>query len=280
MFCNEFHSCYDAGMNERQQKFVDDVWEFYRKNRRDLPWRNTTDPYKILVSEVMLQQTQVSRVEKKYPEFLRAFPTVKKLATASTGGVLKAWQGMGYNRRALSLKRAAEIIVREHKGKVPSDPMLLEALPGIGHYTARAICTFAFNAPHVFIETNIRRVYIHHFFPRAQNVPDKKLLPRIEATLDQRNPCEWYAALMDYGSALSKIILNPNRQSKHYVKQKPFKGSNREVRGMIVRHITKAGATTVSGLSKVVPNERLQEVVEALVREGFLKRSRERLTLA
>lgn len=220
----------------------------------------------------MLQQTQVSRVEKKYPEFLRAFPTVKKLANAPTSEVLKVWQGMGYNRRALALKRAAEGIVVEHKGKIPSDPELLEALPGIGHYTARAVCAFAFNAPYVFIETNIRRVYIHHFFPRSKNVPDKKLLPLIEETLDRKNPREWYTALMDYGSTLPKTTLNPNRQSKHYIKQKPFRGSNREVRGKILKLLTEEGSKTLPALTKHIQHPSLADNLTALAKEGFIRK--------
>jgi len=259
-------------VNDQEKEFVRTVRQFYRKNRRDLPWRETSDPYKILVSEVMLQQTQVSRVGKKYPEFLRVFPTVKKLASAPTSEVLKVWQGMGYNRRALALKRAAEGIVVEHKGKVPNNPELLEMLPGIGHYTARAIVAFAFNTPHVFIETNIRRVYIHHFFPRAKSVPDKKLLPLIEATLDRKNPREWYAALMDYGSTLPKTTLNPNRQSKHYVKQKPFKGSNREVRGKILKLLTAEGGKTLPALTKHIQYPSLADNLAALAKEGFIRK--------
>lgn len=271
-----YHSetlCYDGRVNVQEKKFIRTIKAFYRKGRRDLPWRTTTDPYKILLSEVMLQQTQVARVEKKYPEFLRAFPTVRTLAKAGVVDILRVWQGMGYNRRALALKKIAESMVREHNGKVPNDPMLLKKFPGIGQYSARAICTFAFNQPEVFIETNIRRVYIYHFFPRSKNVPDKKLLPIIETTLDKRNPRKWYWALMDYGSLLAKGMPNPNRKSKHYTKQSKFKGSNREVRGKILKLLTEQSTATESMLKKSIHrSDSLLVNLAALEREGFIQK--------
>ncbi|MEK7079017.1 MAG: A/G-specific adenine glycosylase, partial [Patescibacteria group bacterium] len=132
--------------------------------RRDFPWRNTTDPYHILVSEVMLQQTQVARVMVKFPIFIDQFSNFKELATASTKDILQVWQGMGYNRRALYLKKIAEIVITQYKGKLPDDPAILDTFPGIGEATAASIVAFAFNKPLVFIETNIRRVFIHLFF--------------------------------------------------------------------------------------------------------------------
>lgn len=275
-FLQNLLQCYDDKVDTQQRTFTRIVRQFYKKNRRDLPWRQTRNPYRILVSEIMLQQTQVARVEKNYPQFLRAFPTVQALAQASTADVLKIWQGMGYNRRALALKKTAEIIVREHKGKIPSDPSLLEKLPGIGPYTARAICTFAFNAPRVFIETNIRRVYIHHF-PQLENrtfklVHDKELMPHIEATLDRKNPREWYWALMDYGSALAKDIPNPNRKSKHYVRQSKFKGSNREVRGKILKLLTEQANATEAIFKKYIVSDSLILNLLALEHEGFIQK--------
>lgn len=271
-------------MNAQQKKFVDIVRQFYRANRRDLPWRKTTNPYKILVSEIMLQQTQVARVEKKYPEFLRAFPTVHALAKAPAADVLRVWQGMGYNRRALALKKTAEIIVREYRGKISNDPTLLEKLPGIGPYTARAICTFAFNQSEVFIETNIRRVYIHHFFSLGHSVSklinDKELLPLIEATLDHKDPREWYYALMDHGAQLPKQMKNPNRKSAHYTKQSKFKGSNREARGMILRLLAVHTAMTKNTLAKNVAEEKLGPSLVALETEGFIKKVGRKFTLA
>jgi A/G-specific adenine glycosylase len=147
--------------------------------RHDLPWRHTDNPYHILVSEIMLQQTQVPRVIDRYSEFLRVFPSFRVLATATPAAVLKVWQGLGYNRRALMLLRCARAVVDEHASSLPTDREALESLPGIGPYTAGAIMAFAFDAPVAMIETNIRRVYIHHYFPRRRSVPDADILPLV-----------------------------------------------------------------------------------------------------
>jgi len=243
-----------------------------------LPWRGTSNAYKILVSEVMLQQTQVSRVLEKYPEFLRAFPTIKALAEAPLTHVLAAWQGMGYNRRALAIKRLAEEVATKHKGKIPRSRAELEALPGIGSYTAGAVRAFAFNEPEVFIETNIRRVFIHHFFssqlghPMSKLVGDKEIMPLVEMTLDRTRPREWYWALMDYGSHLPKITKsNPNKKSKHYVQQKPFEGSHRQVRGKVLKFLTAKGKCTVASCAKELElnPEKTKGVLGELVHESF-----------
>lgn len=192
------------------------VWRFYGEHgRHDLAWRKKPSPYYVLVSEVMLQQTQVSRVREKFTEFIKVFPTLTSLAKSDQVTLLKTWKGLGYNRRALWLRDAAQTIVRDHKGKVPRDPESLEALKGIGHYTARAIATFSYNDPHAFIETNIRRIFIHHFYPSAELVPDSALLPLIEAAVDGSKPREWYWALMDYGAQLGRTLPNANVRSKH-----------------------------------------------------------------
>jgi A/G-specific adenine glycosylase len=210
------------------------VRAYYKKHgRHALPWRRTQDPFRILVSEVMLQQTQVDRVIPFYLAFLKKFPAAPALARAPLSDVLRAWQGLGYNRRAKYLHEAAEIIAK--KGRIPCDKESLMALPGIGAYTASAIRAFALNKPDVFIETNIRSAYIHHFFPRKKHVHDAELLPLIEKTLDRKHPREWYYALMDYGSHLKKTEGNASRRSARHVRQKPFKGSDREVRGAILR---------------------------------------------
>lgn len=253
--------------------FQEVVWDHYRREgRHDLPWRRTKDPYRILLSEMMLQQTQVSRVLEKYPEFLKAFPTLEDLAHAPAADVVRAWQGMGYNRRALALHRAAREIVLRLRGRVPRDPKTLEDLPGIGPYTARAVCIFAFNRPEVCIETNIRRVYIHHFFPQARNISDKKLLPLIEATLGRKDPRTWYWALMDYGTVLARRIPNPNRKSRHYARQGAFEGSLRQVRGAILQVLCADGAVTTAALARTLPREKVKEGISALKREGFLKK--------
>ncbi len=247
------------------------VFDFYRGHKRDLPWRKTRDPYKILVSEIMLQQTQVDRVVPKYDSFLKAFPTFSVLSQASTADVLKIWQGLGYNRRALALKALSKIVTEQYQGKLPNDIEALKALPGIGPYTAAAVAAFVWNMPVSCIETNIRRVYIHHFFPGATTVSDAEIFPLIEKTLDKKNPREWYYALMDYGSTFPKHVKNPNRRSKHYALQSKFKGSNREVRGAIIK-ILSQGSTTVTRIKKTHPefSDRLPSALVDLKKEGFI----------
>ena len=218
----------------------------YREHGRDLPWRQTRDAYAILVSEVMLQQTQVSRVLPKYQEFLETFPTIHALATAPVAAVLTAWQGLGYNRRALNLQRAAQVIVRDHRGVVPHSPAALQSLPGIGPATAAAVCTFAFDAPAPFIETNIRAAFIHFFFQECVSVPDAAILPLVELTLDRDDPCRWFYALMDYGVWVKKHFANPGRRSRHHAPQSPFAGSHRQLRAMILGAVLAAAPMAVS----------------------------------
>jgi len=252
--------------------FQAQIWGFWgHSGRHSLPWRGTRNAYKILVSEVMLQQTQVSRVLEKYPEFLRAFPTIKALAEAPLAQVLSVWQGMGYNRRALALKRLTEEVMTKHKGKIPRGRAELEALPGIGSYTAGAVRAFAFNEPEVFIETNIRRVFIHHFFDGKREVSDKEIVPLIETTLDRTRPREWYWALMDYGAHLPKVITNPNKKSKHYVRQKPFEGSHRQVRGRVLKFLSAKGKCTPASCAKELDlePEKAKLVLDELTSEGF-----------
>lgn len=215
------------------------IYDWYAINgRTQLPWRMRPTPYRVLVSEIMLQQTQVDRVVPKFQEWMRLFPTVRALAQASARDVLAAWQGLGYNSRALRLQKTAQVMVQDFGGKVPQTRAALESLPGIGPYTAGAILAFAYNHPEVFIETNIRRIYIHHFFKGHGNIADVELLPIIKKTMDTNHPARWYAALMDYGSTLPKIIKdNPNHKSKHYTKQSRFEGSIRQVRGAILRYL-------------------------------------------
>jgi A/G-specific adenine glycosylase len=189
--------------------FQRQVLQHYRRHGRDLPWRATRNPYHILVSEVMLQQTQVDRVIPKYLAFLARFPDVAALAGSSLKEVLGAWQGLGYNRRAQSLHAAARAVMLEHGGRLPDSCEGLQSLPGIGRYTASAVCVFAYNQPRVFIETNIRAVYIHTFFPDADGVTDAALAAYVAATLYARNPRRWYNALMDYGVWIKKHHGNP-----------------------------------------------------------------------
>ncbi|PIU86947.1 endonuclease III, partial [Candidatus Berkelbacteria bacterium CG06_land_8_20_14_3_00_43_10] len=191
--------------------FQKTIWDYYHAHPRPMPWRETTDPYHIYVSEVMLQQTQVDRVLSKYTQFVRLFPNWGALADAPLTDVLRVWQGLGYNRRALLLQKSARIISDTYSQKLPNDPQLLEQLPGIGHATARSIVGFAYNKPVVFIETNIRSVFIHFFFSDRSDVDDTELLPLIKKSCHQENVREWYWALMDYGVMLKKSG-NPSKK--------------------------------------------------------------------
>jgi A/G-specific adenine glycosylase len=256
------------------------VWQHHRRHRRDLPWRRTHDPYHILVSEIMLQQTQVTRVVPKYEEFVAAFPTVEDLAEATTADVLGRWQGLGYNRRGLALLRAARQIVREHDGSVPADMPALLALPGVGPATAAAVSVFAFGKPVPFIETNIRAAFIHHFFPDGSGVPDSELLPLVEATLDLGDPREWYYALMDYGAWLKRHHPNPSRRSRHHTPQSSFVGSRRQLRAAALRAVLQATQPVLPGgdiggvvASTGIDVSGIDDVLADLVEEGFLVRT-------
>ncbi len=257
------------------------VWEYYQREKRDFIWRNTADPYDILISEVMLQQTQTSRVEIKFPIFLKHFPDFRALADASLARVLEVWQGMGYNRRAAYLKKLAEIVVREYHGVLPRDLKTLVTLPGIGKATAGAVAAFAFNRATPFIETNIRRVYIHFFFSRKSRVRDEEILRRIEKTLDQKNPREWYYALMDYGAMLGGLQKNPNHRSAAYKKQTPFKGSPREIRGTIIKELVGGKILQMDLLEVLFPEQKanIPAIIEGLKKENFIKEERGILSL-
>jgi A/G-specific adenine glycosylase len=266
------------------QAFTKRVWGFFRQHGRSLPWRHNTDPYKILVSEIMLQQTQVDRVIPKYRAWLQRFPTAKTLAGASLAEVLTMWQGLGYNRRAIALKRAAERLVIAKK--FPREREKILELPGVGPYTAGAVAAFAFNEPVVMIETNIRTVFIHHFFADKKKVSDAELLPLIEATLDRRKPREWYWALMDYGSYLKKKVGNASQRSAHHTRQSPFAGSNRQLRGAVLKYVT-SKPLAVSVLQKklvaagLAPSrEHLTKTLGTLTKEGFITQSGTRVALA
>ena len=242
--------------------FVEFVAKKGRELYRDLPWRRTYDPYAIWISEVMLQQTQVSRVDGRWQRWLERFPTVDALAAAAPSDVLEEWQGLGYNRRALSVHRAAQAI-SEAGGIFPQDPKELVKLPGIGPATAAGICAFAFKLHGVYLETNVRTVFLHELYPQAEGVPDSELVPLVELTCpanvaDAANadgaagadtavdtatnadetaltPRSWYYALLDYGAYLKKTIPNPSRRSKSHVKQSRFEGSHRQKRAELLR---------------------------------------------
>ncbi len=255
------------------RSFRKKVYTFYESNGRGaLPWRKTKNPYRIMVSEIMLQQTQVDRVIQKYKEFLKVFPTIQALADAPKESLLKVWQGLGYNRRALFLQKAAQLVVSEFKGKMPltEDDMVL--LPGIGPATASAICAYAYNQPVAYVETNIRAVIIYHFFKESGSVSDAELFPIIEQCIDHENPRQWYSALMDYGTYLKKKYKNPARKSKHHIVQSKFKGSDREIRGAILRILLAQGLMEEEALITKLgcDEERFHPIVEGLLKESFV----------
>jgi A/G-specific adenine glycosylase len=253
------------------QGFRDFIHRFHSLYRRELPWRNTSDPYEIMVSEFMLQQTQVDRVLQKYVPFISIFPDVHTLDSAGLKRVLSLWQGLGYNRRCIAMKKSAGIIVARYGGRLPRSIDELMALPGIGRATASAIVCFSRNLPVPFIETNIRNVFIHLFFQNREGVHDRDILPFIDQSMDRDNPREWYYALMDYGSMLKKAVGNLNARSRHYSRQPPFDGSDRQLRGRLLRLVLARpglGADEICDLLKEEP-ERIGTILKNLEKEGF-----------
>lgn len=260
-------------------KFNEEIWEKARELYRDMPWRDTTDPYYVLVSELMLQQTQVDRVIPKFELFMRTFPTIVDLAKAPLSEVLTVWSGLGYNRRAKFLHEAARKVVADFKGIIPNTYDELVSLPGIGPNTAGAILVYSFNKPVVFIETNVRTVYFHHFFEDQALVTDKELRELVEQTIDTEHPREWYWGLMDYGSYLKKQGVGKIDKSSHYKKQAPLKGSMREVRGLILKALSKK-EYAYDELRRMMPeDERFEVALQALLREGLIAQTDDRLHL-
>jgi A/G-specific adenine glycosylase len=260
--------------NRRIQEFRSIIYGYYREKKRDFPWRRTSDPYHILVSEIMLQQTQTDRVRAKYIEFIDRFRSIESLAEAELSDVLKCWQGLGYNRRGMFLHRLAIQVMEQLDGRIPDEPRDLQLLPGIGKATAASICAFAFNKPVVFIETNIRTIFLFFFFPDERSVPDCSLYPLVEITLDRNAPAQWYSALMDFGSMLKKRYPNPGRKSAHYGRQPPFKGSRRELRGLIMRELLSGSGVSLKRLTEVSgrPASVVRKAAEDLAGEGLLKK--------
>ena len=271
------------------QKFQKEILDYYQKHGRKMPWRKTQDPYCILVSEIMLQQTQVSRVEEKYPQFIRAFPNINALDRAQLAKVYGVWQGMGYNRRALALKKTAHIVVNNYKCTLPQTHEELCVLPGIGKATASSIMAFAFNLPAVFVETNIRTVFIRFFFKNRKKVADEEILPLVEQCLYKKNPRLWYWALMDFGAMLKKSGEDKNIRSKHYKKQSRFEGSKRQKRGKILKILldcNRLKLKEICDLMKVIGEDRkkgkreeIETIVEELIKEGMVREKKGRYFL-
>jgi A/G-specific adenine glycosylase len=258
--------------------FRDVVWAHYRANRREMPWRDVDDPYAVLVSEVMLQQTQVSRVINAYGEWMKAFPTLEALAAAPLPAVLERWQGLGYNRRAIALKRAAEQVVERFGGSLPCDAVALRSLPGVGPVTAAALMDYAFRQPAPFIETNVRAVFLHHFFPDAEGVPDSAIMPLVEATWDLEDPRGWGYALMDYGVQLKREMVNPSRRSAQHTRQSRFEGSKRQKRARLLRAVLAEPGGPAEGYADALgidPTD-ADGLLQELASEGFLTREADR----
>ena len=261
------------------KNFNEEIWEKGRELYRDMPWRDTTEPYVVLVSELMLQQTQVDRVIPKFELFMRTFPTISSLAAAPLADVLTVWSGLGYNRRAKFLHEAAKKVVLDFQGVVPGTYEELVTLPGIGPNTAGAILAYSFNVPIVFIETNVRTVYFHHYFEDQALVSDKELKELVAQTMDQEHPREWYWAVMDYGSFLKKQGVGRINKSSHYKKQAPLKGSVREVRGLILKALAGNDLSDEALKQTLSADERFAVALAALLSEGLVTRTDSRLHL-
>jgi A/G-specific adenine glycosylase len=264
------------------RRFRRHIGRFFQDHGRRMPWRETSDPYRILISEIMLQQTPVARVAHKYEPFITAFPDLAALARAPLRDILAVWQGLGYNRRALALQRLARMVVAEFDGRLPDSVAALKTLPGIGPATAGALAAFAFQQPVVFIETNIRRVFLHFFFPGQSGVTDEEILPLVEQTLERRRPRLWYYALMDYGAMLKRTAPNANRRSAHHQGQGPFEGSDRQIRGLILKALLQSPALSREALAAAVGQSpgRTAGLIHTLCAEGFLEQEGARFRLA
>lgn len=255
--------------------FRKDVWKYFKVHgRHDLPWRKTKDAYRIMVSEVMLQQTQVPRVAEKYKEFLRAFPTVRSLSRAKLSEVLRVWSGLGYNRRGKYLHDAARIIISDFKADMKK--ATARRLPGMGPYTKAAVRVFAYNEPHNLLETNIRTVYIHHFFADTPIVDDRTILVYAKQAAKGQDPRKWHWALMDYGVHLKKLHKNPSRKSAHYTKQSKFEGSLRQVRGAILKAIHEMKSVQTLPYDK----DRKDKALASLERDGLVKKEKGKWRIA
>ena len=277
------------------KSFTDTVTEYYRAHgRHNLPWRMTTDPYAIAVSEIMLQQTQVSRVIEKYRQFMEEFPTARALSRAPLARVLSMWNGLGYNRRAKFLHQMACVVESDHGGIFPATVEGLRQLPGIGAYTAGAIAAFAYDVPSVFIETNIRTVHVHHFFQKEYQggvaVRDADIAEVVARTLGQRGTIsarEWYWALMDYGAHLKRLGIK-NGPCDHRPKQSVFQGSDRQVRGAIIRALAMGGdsatLTPRKAAAIAAAHKRDRDAMDAILAglrvEGLIAKKGQSYTLA
>ncbi len=262
--------------------FRAEIKRFYQNHGRPFSWRSNLSPYRVLVSEIMLQQTQTGRVEEKFIVFTNRFASFKELAQAEFSEVLRYWKGLGYNRRAKYLHDTAALIVDKCAAILPDDPEILVRFPGIGPATAASICVFAFNKPYAFVETNIRTVYIHFFFANQTRISDKEIMALVDQSMDQEDPRQWFYGLMDYGVMLKKTVGNLSRKSSHYQKQSPFEGSDRQIRGRILDLLLVQDRIQVDTAVKLLGQEekRILSLIDVLVSEGLIVKEDDDLRLA
>lgn len=261
---------------EQIAAFHSRIFSWYKNHQRDLPWRSTGDPYSILVSEVMSQQTQLGRVIPKYEAWMKRFPTVYQLADASLRDVLQYWSGLGYNSRALNLQKTARIVVKEYGGQFPTDTKELVGLPGIGKYTAAALACFAFNQQIAVIDTNIRKVITHEFF--GGELPSEKIIEDMAVQiLPAGRAYEWNQALMDYSSLVLKQAKIPIPKQSHFL------SSDRYFRGQTVKLLIGKERMTIDQLWRYfddhnpILRERLETILISMQKDGLIKRENEHI---
>lgn len=273
--------------SEQIKAFQAKILTWYKANKRDLPWRppslklrkdGTRDPYKILVSEVMSQQTQLSRVIPKYEAWLIRFPTISELAAAPVSEVLRFWSGLGYNRRALNLQKASQVIVKDFHGEFPKTTGELVRLPGLGKYTASAVACFAFNEQIPVIDTNIRKVITHEFFQGI--LPEEKVIEKVALhILPLGKAYEWNQALMDYSALAMKGKKVPVPKQSHFL------SSNRYYRGQIIKALLQLHEISLLGLEDFfndhnpIERERLVEILESMQKEGLIVSKKDKISL-
>jgi A/G-specific adenine glycosylase len=250
--------------------FREKIFDFYQLNRRSFPWRETTDRYAVMVSEIMLQQTQAERVVGKFTLWMERFPDPETLASASLREVLLLWSGLGYNSRGQRLQSCAKVIMERFGGVVPASPEQLKTLPGIGEYTCRSIPVFADNLDAAAVDTNIRRIIIHEF-----SLPEDTLKHKIQEAAEQLVPQgrsrEWHNALMDYGS----LCLTSRRTGiRPLTKQSKFQGSKRWYRGRLIKELIHSEGMFFEEMEEKYGNcpWNLQEIINDLISEGLVER--------
>jgi A/G-specific adenine glycosylase len=267
------------------------VW--YRPRERAYPWRDSRpDPYRVLVSEVMLQQTQAARVAPAYLAFLRRFPTVRALAEAERAEVIRTWNGLGYNRRAVALSEAARLILSEFGGTVPREPEDLRRLPGVGPYTAAAVASLAYGVPVPALDTNVRRVIARFVLGvEPHQAKPSAVADAAGALIEREQPGRWNQALMDLGREVCRPVprcgscpvawgcrslMTGRRGGRSPRRQVPFQGSFRQLRGRVVRAIATGDARTVGAIAARTneSTERVAKAVQALASDGVVRAGR------